>query len=554
MHLICIYLEYLYICVKKDMKSKLCIFSLLLLPFAVSAQNISAITAPGIENTTTHFVKNTTGLVQVLDSVIYFDYNGADWDSTDKQCIVSRHWGTQGLPNEWAIYSYNETENRWDYKYYEHYTYHSDTAEIIHEWLIKPYNAYTMSLESDSLQYYEYMNYVSSQFGQLLKKVIYMYYDYNTCNFTSGLRYDIDIIHDTLYSCYHMKMFDAATGIWSNYARMLFSYDANNYLQNQMIQVWSPSDNAFINSTQSYYSYQNGLEIQYVNQNWNGTIWVNQNKNNFTYTPSGLLSTELEQQWDNGNSVWVNDKLRTYTYTGGLETEYIYQIWNTGTDSWDNTSRLVYTYDVNGNRLTQKSYSWDGAAWENSSRYTWTYNSNNQVTLELYEVWNSGLTTWVNSTKDMYTYDGNFNLTQEVFQNWSGSSWVNYDKEDYTYDANDNKILFVYSTWNSGLSSWDLIDKTQYFYSEFNATSISDLTNNAVVAFPNPTNGYITINPKDKSYTDIIISDAAGRIVLEKPMNETGSCINLKQYGSGLYNITLRDYSGNLNSTQVIVQ
>lgn len=536
------------------MRTILFIFGIVLLPLVVASQSINKIDAPGIENTTTDFVKSTTGLVQVLDSMIYFEYNGADWDSTGKQCIVSRHWGTQGLPNEWAIYYYNETESRWDYRLYEHYTYYSDTAEIVHEWLVKPYNAYTMSLENDSLQYFDYLNYTSSQFGPMFRKLVYMNYDFSTCNFTDGFRYDIEMLNDTLYSAYLMKAYNAATGEWNDYARLRFSYDANNYIQNQLIQIWSAADDAYVNSTQQFYTYQDGHGILTVNQNWNGSSWVNENKNIYTYTPAGLISTHCEQQWDNVNSAWVNKNLRTYTFSGGLETEYIYQLWNTVTDSWDNTSRRVYTYDVNGNKLTQKSYNWDGAAWENVERYTWTYNANNQVTLELYEVWNSGLTTWVNNTKDMYTYDGNYNLTQELFQNWNGSSWVNYDKDDYTYDANDNKVLYIYSIWNVGLASWDQTDKTQYFYSEFDATSISDLTNKTFVAFPNPTTGYITINPKDKSYTDIIITDAAGRIILEKPMNETGSCINLKQYGSGLYNITLHDYSGNLNSTQVIVQ
>jgi len=156
----------------------------------------------------------------------------------------------------------------------------------------------------------------------------------------------------------------------------------------------------------------------------------------------------------------------------------------------------------------------------------------------------------------MYTYDGNYNLTLSVSQEWDdvASAWLNNEQSDYSYDTNNNKTLEIFSLWNSGTTSWDFSTKTEYFYSGFDANSLSDLTSETITAFPNPTNGFISISPKDKQYERITITDFTGRVVMDGPMNETGLFINLKQYGSGMYSINLIDHSGKTNSTKVVVQ
>lgn len=537
------------------MKTKSLLFALLLFPFLLAAQINTEM--PDVDkHVRTDYVKSTMGMVQVLDSSITFSYNGSDWDSSMKKCIHSRHWGTHGLPNEWYFSKYNDLENRWDLFYYEHYTYFSDTAEDVDEYVVKPYNQYIMNWDNDTIQYYNYLGYNSQQFGPMAEKVIFMNYDFSTYTFMSGAMYDIKIKDDTLYDYYDLKSYNSATGLWEIAARISLTYDANNYQQKQLFQQWSPSDNAFVNYSQSFFVYQNGLRMQIVSQEWSGSAWENNTKTIYEYSPSGKITLECEIHWDDINSEWVNYSQNLYTFTGGLETEHLNQIWNTTTDTWDNSARWVSTYDVNSNLLTQRKDVWNGSTWDYSNRYTYTYNSNNQETAYIYEIWDIVSSAWENVDRKMYTYDGNYNLTSYVSQQWDdvASAWENIEKYDYTYDTNNNMTLEIYSMWNSGTTSWDFNSKTEYYYSGFDANSLSDLTSGTVNAFPNPTNGFITISPKDRQYERITITDFSGRIIMDGPMNETGLFINLKQYGAGIYSINLTDHSGKINSTKVVVQ
>jgi len=524
------------------------------LPVSLLAQ--FEINTNGIDNSRTDFVKNTLGFVQVLDSSIAYSYNGIDWDSLSKRCIHSRHWGTQGLPNEWYSYRYNLLTSVWDPYIYEHFTYFSDTAEVVDESLLKVYNPNILTWDPDSMQYYNYTGYVSKQFGNMLESIIIMNYDFNTYNYTGGMRYDITLKSDTLYDSYLYRQYNPLTGLWNNYVLISLDYDAANYMQKQLIQVWSEPDEAFINFAQNLYSFQNGNEMQRVEQTCSGGAWTNVSKFISEYTSGNKLSKKVELEWDNMNDVWLNKKQEIHTYTAGNETEFLQQVWNSGTTSWDNTDRNTYTYDANSNMLTNKYETWTGSAWQNVSRYTWTYNSNNQVTMELGEVWDFGSSSWGSNTKHTYVYDGNFNLTSHVYQVYDGGSfsWLNYDKYEYSYDSNSNKTLEISSFWNTVNDVWDFVDKTEFYYSAFDATSLSEATNGIIRAFPNPTNGSITIDQRNKDYERIFITDANGRVVLDKPMFETGNCINLKQYGSGLYNISLISHSGKMETTSVVVQ
>jgi len=543
----------IYIFVEKNMNTKSLLFALLLFPLFLAAQINTEM--PDVDkHIRTDYVKSTMGIVQVLDSTIEYTFDGTEWDSIEKKCIVSRHWGTQGLPNEWSIFTYNTVENRWDYKFYLHYTYFSDTAEVVKEHLEKPFNSNTLSLEQDSFRYYKYIDYNSQQFGQMLSNLIYMDYDFNTCNYTGGMKYCFSMYNDTLYDEYVYKMLNPSTGIWENYASISFSYDQNNYLQKQLIRIWSSSENAYVNFEQNYFAFQNGRMIQKVYQAWNGSSWVNIDKYINTYSASGLISTEIRQEWDLIAMDWINATLRTHTYSAGLETENLYQTWDDMLQSWQNMNRNTFTYDVNSNMLTKNYETYDGVQWNNVDRYIWTYNGNNQVTLEKYDLWDVSLSVWNDGSKDIFTYDGNFNLTQELVQIWDGAAWNNVEKYEYTFDVNNNKTQYLFSAWNDVSLSWDWINKTEYYYSEFDATTINDIMNRSISVFPNPTNGYISIRPSDKVFKWIQITDAAGRVVIDKHMSETTSIIDLKQYGSGLYNICLFDDGGNAVSSKVIVQ
>jgi hypothetical protein len=78
-----------------------------------------------------------------------------------------------------------------------------------------------------------------------------------------------------------------------------------------------------------------------VRQTWNGSNWVNGQKNTYTYDEDYYLIELLLEGWSGSN--WVN--------------------------SWKDT----YTYDENHNMINLLSQHWDDSYWENFENNTYTY-------------------------------------------------------------------------------------------------------------------------------------------------------------------------------------
>lgn len=509
---------------------------------------------PNHYQTRTDFVRNTNEVIQVLDSTYYSTFYGGAWHYSEKKCIHSRHAGTQGLPNEWYNYTYNSSTDLWDPTYYEHYTYLSDTAEIVNEQLVKPYNMNTLSWESDSMLYYNYTGYTSSQFGVMLDNYIVMNYFFSTYNFIQGTRCNIFFENDTLYDYHEIKEYNGSTCTWDNSQLIRFFYDANNFVLKQLLQTWNASESIYKNTKQYLYSFQNGLKIQEVEQTWDDDFWENAKKTTYTYTAQNLVSGICMMEWDTLMYQWANKEQQLFSYTAGLPTEEIRQFWDTGTNAWVNFSRQIKTYNTNGDMLSHRTDIWNGSSWDYSSKYTWTYNTNNQMTSELYELYSVLDVLWIYDTKHTYTYDGNDCLELHLAQSNDGSNnLINWQKDEYDYDVSNNNTLQTRYSWDNNDSVWNVNFMYEYYYSAFDATSLTDFARPAINMFPNPTTGFITINPEDKEYETITITDASGKVMFNSLMRLVGNSINLAEYGKGLYNIILEKPDGEKTSSKIVV-
>ncbi|PKP04688.1 MAG: hypothetical protein CVU11_03835 [Bacteroidetes bacterium HGW-Bacteroidetes-6] len=539
------------------MNTRIFILAILLIPAFAMGQSLN-INNSGAIKTQTDFVNNSKGLVQVLDSIYYFEYVGGMWKNIGKRCIQSRHWGTNGLPNEWYSYAYNQATGEWNNYTYEHYTFLSDTAEIIDTYTQKPYNSFTMNWEADTAAYFDYTGYYSRQFEEEVYEntLISRGYDFNTNNFNGGMRYKFHLIDDTLYDVVEMNNFNTSTYSWDKAAKYSYFYDSNGFGQKRLNQTWSSSDNCYVNSEQVFTSWQNGDNIQKVTQYWNGSTWDNNEKQYYEYDANHHVTLYDKSLWDGVNDEWLYDYEYTYVYSGSLLSVRTYLDWNTISNAFVNHTRYTYTYDSNENIITLLRQSWSGSAWVNAYRTTYTYNSADLRTLTLEESWDSGTSTWKNNQREVNTFDSNNNKTQYLLQYWDNgtSSWRNGVKDDYVFDSNNNKTQYIYSTWNIPSAAWDYISKTDYYYSAFDATSLTELFNNKLSVFPNPTNGEITIDSREINANRITIFDMNGRVVYDESNPVSGRTINLRSYGTGLYNISVTDETGEIRTSKVVVQ
>ncbi|PKP04690.1 MAG: hypothetical protein CVU11_03845 [Bacteroidetes bacterium HGW-Bacteroidetes-6] len=502
-------------------------------------------------------VRSVMGIVHVLDSSLFSDYNSGAWDYTSKRCIQSRHWGSQGLPNEWINYSFDSDMSQWVKYYYERASYQDDSIANYDIVFAKPWSSFINDWTNDTLAYYDYSSAISTQFGVIYEnKFIATSYDFLTNSITGGMKYNLFVYADSLYDHYEQFNYNTAINQWDKYWLYSFSYDANNYLQKRLEQLWNASDNVYENVNQYFYIYTNGRLTQEVSQNWSGTVWSNSTKNIYEYDANLNKTKHLHYTWDAVNDVWKPSYQYLYTYTGNNNTEKLYQVWNTGTSSWDNSNRHVYTYNTNSDMLTDRRDLWSAGAWKNDYRYTYTFNTSFLQTLQLYEIWDNGTMAWKNSYRYVYSYDGNDNETNYTRQNWDNmaSSWVNDSKSDYTYDSYNSMTLATHSTWNTGTSSWDYESKAEYYWSDFDATNVSDILKNPTSLFPNPTSGIIHFDSGSNEISRITISDLTGKVVYDASTESFSNELDLRPYGRGMYNISITTENNEVYNSKIVVQ
>lgn len=97
---------------------------------------------------------------------------------------------------------------------------------------------------------------------------------------------------------------------------------------------------------------------------------------------------------------------------------------------------------------------------------------------------------------------------------------------------------------------------TQYFTTDWptSVEDISDKTGFSIEAFPNPAqeNVQISLNGFKKPDGILKISDAAGRVVMEKPCKESSLNLNISSISNGIYNIIYESSEGKIFTRLVI--
>lgn len=502
------------------------------------------------------FLKSTNAVIQTLDSTVAFDYTGGIWVHDWKKTINGRHWS--GLPYEWKNYNYNSTTMTWDIRGVERITYYSDEESDMEKYWSKPYNSFINDWDPDTLTFYNYTGYISKQFQAPIMKGDYIQksYDYVTNSYTNGIKYVIKNLNDTLYDYYVGYSYNAAQNNWEPTMKFEFVYDQNHYMQKQKMLAWNNSTQQFENNNQGYYIFTNGQITQTISQSWTGAAWQNSDKDEYAYDANGKRTLERDYDWNSVTQAWDQKSQIIYIYSNNLVVERIDQTWNSGTSSWDNVSRYVYSYDVNGNQITQRRDDWVSGAWRYNNRHSYTYNSSNKCTQDLYEIWNSVTSVWENDAKYTYTYNTAASETSYLCQYWnSGTSlWENQYQYTTNYDANNNKIYYDYSHWDNIGGIWIYHWKENYYWSTFDANSISDMENDLLNVFPNPSNGLIEVDSKNLECESLRILDAGGNLVsVINTADGAKHVVNLRQNGAGLYYFEFVGRNGESHTKKVVV-
>jgi hypothetical protein len=197
--------------------------------------------------------------------------------------------------------------------------------------------------------------------------------------------------------------------------------------------------------------------VRSTSYEFSGSGWDPYYKDEYVFTPGGLLTHEYSLDWNGSNWDTSYAVIRTYDGTGKLLTKTDYSSNGSGLEP---SGAVLYTYDGSGRLQSEKHQSWDGTLWEDIYRIDFVYNTGGQLTADMYYMYNG--TSWELFSKSEYTYDANGFVTLQLDTYWDGTQWVQDHKIEYTRKSNGD--LLVETEYYTGMSGWDPAYKTEYTY------------------------------------------------------------------------------------------
>ena len=363
---------------------------------------------------------------------------------------------------------------------------------------------------------------------------------------------------------------DETSGQWITYSKNKFRYDENLNCILDLTSYWDP-----------------------INNHWQDFL-----KTDYTFDAPGNLTSWVYSSWDDYNKQWrFSDKCEyEYDAEGRCILANSYR-WNENINQWEIFPREEYTYNTEGNRtsMVRLSFHEDINQWVLADKEEYSYDTNENLILNNLSYWNDLSGSWVNNGKQEYFYDsaGNNILINDYRLNWADSTWIETIKEERTFDRNRNltvlvkkedwgdltKIEFTYDNnypfeelilpylfteeysrhmWTMVLdyshseTGWMQEARTTLFYTEVNTSNLSDLEDDNIYVFPNPSSQFVSFDA-DKPLTKatLVLIDMQGRQVMNRVV-DNNSPVSIKQLDKGLYIYRLSDAGGDYTGKLVI--
>jgi len=307
---------------------------------------------------------------------------------------------------------------------------------------------------------------------------------------------------------------------WWLSQRYMYIYDAQNNIQETLVQDWYSNKWNNVIKTTYYYNTQNYC-IESLSQFWNFG-WIDSRKTFFNYDAQNNIIEQWSQIWEGHQ--WVNDMRYSYLYNSQNNMlEELIQWWKY-TEQWANWRNYTYQHDSIGNAIEKLCNVWDPDLEEWYLPYKWifTYDAQNNITEELYHhrnVYNE----WVYASRISYTYDENHNASVGLSQKWENNTWKDFPG-DFNLHYNNMK-----SIW--GFTDVTDIHKFSATYIKMGSQSIQDHSiESAIKLYPNPVSHILHVETSNVA-PEIKIFSIQGVLLLQTKGNQ----IDLSSLANGIY-------------------
>ena len=349
------------------------------------------------------------------------------------------------------------------------------------------------ALGTDSLRY----NYTFDSKGLLAQNIN------QNWNSNSWKNYDMNVYtYDSkgnntsgIYSIYK-----SSNSTWTPSIQSTYTFDANNNMTTNINLIWKASSSSWVDSGEVVITYNtNNNPTQSIHYTWNGTTWINESKNTFTYT-GNQMTTEIIYTYN--GSAWVNDTKEAYTYDANGNISLIMESYYDS--KWIIDYRTDFKYDSNHNKLTEYGSWYDDAGINYYDDYEITdiYDSNNNISIE--NDWTADVYGDFTYYETLYTYDSANNLLT---------------LNNYNQDDKGNNISLNYEIIN--------------YYSTKTFTALYTTQINNLQYFPNPVKDKLQLSGITDA-TTITILDLSGKTLITKTISDNET-IMLNNLSNGVY-------------------
>jgi hypothetical protein len=179
-------------------------------------------------------------------------------------------------------------------------------------------------------------------------------------------------------------------GQWENDGKIVYTYNTNNKVTEEVCYAWNKVTNQYEIDERATYKYVSNRLSEILIQEWINSSWVDEGKVSITYNTNNLpqtvielfkedsewfeirttytynannrLVSDVEEEWD--GTQWVNSRKALYTYNSNNKLTTIEGAdWDKFNNNWvaDDENVFDYVLDTNGNRIssTESGYKTD---------------------------------------------------------------------------------------------------------------------------------------------------------------------------------------------------